>query len=91
MELKLFRKQLKNVNLCYSASRYLLHSSGIVIVPSLNARAEEIIDTLADDFTVSSLTSVAMLQIRLSLKSHYSLKSVKHHNISGLMVEMQDG
>jgi hypothetical protein len=50
MKLRLFRKQLENVNLCHFSSCDLLHKDGSVSVPFSSVRAVEMIDSLAENF-----------------------------------------
>jgi hypothetical protein len=50
IRLKLFRKQLENVNLCRFSSCDLLHNDGSVNVPFPSVRAVEMIDSLAENF-----------------------------------------
>jgi hypothetical protein len=50
MELKLFRKQLNNVNLCHFSSCDLLHKDGSVCVSFPSVRAIKMIDSFAENF-----------------------------------------
>jgi hypothetical protein len=50
MKLKLFRKQLKNVNMCHFDFCDLLHKDGSASVPFPSVRAVEMIDSLAESF-----------------------------------------
>jgi hypothetical protein len=77
MKLKLFRKQMKNVNLCHFPSCDLLHKDGSVNVPFPSVCAVEMTDYLAENFKVNSTTFVAMLKIHVRLKTHSLLKSAK--------------
>jgi hypothetical protein len=50
MKLKLFCKQLKNVNLCHFSSCNLLHNDGSASVPFPSVHAIEMTDSLAENF-----------------------------------------
>jgi hypothetical protein len=54
MKLKLFQKQLENVNLCHFSSCNLLQNDGSVSVPFARVHAVEMIHSLADNFKMRS-------------------------------------
>jgi len=60
MELKLYQKDMENVNTC--------HFSFCDLLPSIHAL--ELFNSLAENFKMKFMTFIAMLQIFVSLKAH---------------------
>jgi hypothetical protein len=52
MKLKLFQKQLENVNLCHFSFCDLLHKDGSASVPFSSVHAIEMIASLAENFKI---------------------------------------
>jgi hypothetical protein len=54
----------------------LIHKDGSISVPFPSDSAVEMNDSFTENLKWDSMTTVAMLQIYISLKTHSSLKSV---------------
>jgi hypothetical protein len=81
MKLKLFLKQLENVDLCHFSSCDLLCNDVSLSVPFPSVRAVEMIDSLVEIFKMrfNDFCSLATNIHTIFLKTHSPLKSVMLH------------
>jgi hypothetical protein len=63
LKLKLYRKQLGNINLCHFSSCNLHHRNGSVSVPFLTVHALEMMESLAEQLQCDSMTFLAKLEM----------------------------